>query len=112
MILRSPPPLRNLIITRYGWWNLWIFATPVALGIPSELDSLANAPIIKAPALFILTDTDDVVPIGFQKKVMNAYGGQKQAVTITGGDHNAMLTPEAHRQYLLALDWLWASVPK
>src|SRR5439155_12173538 len=40
LILRSPPPLRNLIMTRHGWWNLWILATPVALGVPAELDSL------------------------------------------------------------------------
>ena len=40
IVLQNPPPLRQLILGHYGWWNLWLIATPVALGVPSELDSL------------------------------------------------------------------------
>jgi len=107
LILRSPPPLRNLIMCRHGWWNLWLLATPVALGVPSELDSLANGTKVKAPALFVLTDTDEVVPLNFQQKVFAAYGGAKRVVTIIGGDHNAMMSRPTRGEYLAALDWLW-----
>jgi hypothetical protein len=31
LVLTNPPPLRNMILQRFGWWNLWLLATPVAL---------------------------------------------------------------------------------
>ena len=27
-VLWSPPPLRNMILTRFGWWNLWLAGRP------------------------------------------------------------------------------------
>src|SRR6478736_2180132 len=39
LILHNPPPLRQIILRNYGWWNLWLLAGPVALQIPRELDS-------------------------------------------------------------------------
>jgi hypothetical protein len=107
MILRTPPPLRQLIMGRFGWWNLWLLATPVSLGVPSELDSLANARKSNSPALFIFIDTDDVVPFVYQQKVADAYAGQKHTITSSGGDHNALLTPKAAQQLRQELDWLW-----
>src|SRR5207302_1484160 len=41
LILHNPPPLRQIILRNYGWWNLWLLAGPVALQIPRELDSVA-----------------------------------------------------------------------
>src|SRR6187549_1983747 len=38
LILHNPPPLRQIILRNYGWWNLWLLAGPVALQIPRELD--------------------------------------------------------------------------
>jgi len=31
LILQNPPPLREMILRRFGWWNLWLLAGPVAL---------------------------------------------------------------------------------
>ena len=31
LILHNPPPLREMILRRFGWWNLWLLAGPVAL---------------------------------------------------------------------------------
>src|SRR5207247_4591201 len=31
LILHNPPPLRQMILRRFGWWNLWLLAGPVAL---------------------------------------------------------------------------------
>src|SRR5688572_19878411 len=38
VVLQNPPPLRELILDRHGWWNLWMLAGPIALQIPPELD--------------------------------------------------------------------------
>jgi hypothetical protein len=43
LFLQNPPPLAQLIRGRYGWWNLWLLAGPIAWGVPCSLDTLANA---------------------------------------------------------------------
>ncbi len=30
LILHNPPPLRSLLLQRYGWWNLWLVGGPLA----------------------------------------------------------------------------------
>ncbi len=37
LILHNPPPLREMILRHFGWWNLWLLAGPVALQIPRDL---------------------------------------------------------------------------
>src|SRR6266487_1787480 len=51
LILHNPVPLREMILRRFGWWNLWLLAGPVALQIPTSLDSSANATPIRPPAI-------------------------------------------------------------
>lgn len=88
VVLQNPPPLRQLIRGRYGWWNLWLLAVPVAWGVPSELDSLENASKAKAKAIFILSEQDEVVPHEYALKVRDAYAGPKQSFVIAGAQHN------------------------
>src|SRR5439155_322749 len=52
LILQNPPPLREIILRRFGWWNLWLLAGPVALQIPRDLDSVSSAKAIRTPANF------------------------------------------------------------
>src|SRR5213083_3274772 len=54
LILNNPPPLRQMILRQFGWWNLWLLAGPIALQIPQDLDSISNAKKIHAPAIFLL----------------------------------------------------------
>ena len=54
VVLHNPPPLRELIQGRFGWWNLWLGSSLVARGVPRELDSLSNARESECPAVFIL----------------------------------------------------------
>jgi uncharacterized protein len=110
MVLRNPPPLRQLVLGNYGWWNLWLAAAPFALQIPSELDSLENASRVKSPAVFILSDGDTVVPPRFQKKVVDAYGGQKRVVNLSNANHNTMMDRQAMRQLHEQLQWMWHAV--
>src|SRR5947208_12390875 len=46
LILHNPVPLREIILRRFGWWNLWLLAGPIALQIPRDLDSIQNAKAI------------------------------------------------------------------
>lgn len=88
VVLHNPPPLRRLILCRYGWWNLWLVALPMALQIPRALDSIANAAHSRAPAVFISSSDDGVVPIGYQERVMKAYAGEWKLLENRGAGHN------------------------
>ena len=106
-VLTNPPPLRQLIWKRHGWWNLWLLATPVALSVPSELDSLANAQRVTAPAIFVLAGRDTVVPPQYQEQVFAAYAGPKRAIRVADIDHNDPLPDDDLKALAAARDELW-----
>ncbi len=105
MVLRSPPPLRDLVLGRHGWWNLWILALPVASGIPASLNSIDNARKSAVPAVFVLTEIDEVVPIHYQQRVADAYAGPKRIV-MSRSMHNEPLTPACEGELRSARQWL------
>ena len=105
LILQNPPALRNLILTRFGWWNGWLLAGPVALGVPKELDSPTNAAKVKAPAIFVLADDDTLVVPANQMKTVNAYAGPKRVVRMAGG-HNDAIAGAVEQELFAGFDWL------
>lgn len=108
LVLLNPPPLRRLIVGRYGWWNLWLGASVVALQIPRELDSPANAArLAGTPAVFASGGLDTVVPPPYQRQVYGPYAGPKRLVTFPDAGHNDVPDPADAAEYGRALDWLW-----
>jgi pimeloyl-ACP methyl ester carboxylesterase len=109
LVLHNPPPLRQIILRYYGWWNLWLLAGPVALQIPRDLDSVANSKRIHAPAIFLLAQNDEIVPPRFQRLVVDSYAGEKQAIPLPGAYHNSpiegLVVTEIHHAY----DWLFGA---
>jgi len=103
LVLHNPTPLRQVALGKYGWWNLWLLAGPVALQIPRELDSVANAKRIHASAIFLLAENDEIVPPKFQRLVVDSFAGEKQVVTLPGAYHNSPIqgpiVAEIHRAY-------------
>ena len=108
LILQNPPPLREMILRRFGWWNLWLLAGPVALQIPKDLDSIANAKAIHAPAIFLLAEKDEVVPPHYHKLVVEAYAGEKRVIQLPGAYHNDPIESAALANLNNAVDWLLA----
>ena len=106
VILQNPPPLKQLILGKYGWWNLWLVAGPVASHIPVELDSIHNAKLSTARAIFIVSDSDEVIPPRYHAMVVDAYAGPKRIIHMPGAAHNAPLPREAADQLKKELDWL------
>ena len=108
LILHNPVPLRQIILLRFGWWNLWLLAGPVALQIPQDLDSIANAKAICVPAIFLLAEKDEVVPPRYHRLVVNAYAGEKRVIQLLGAHHNDPIESTALANLNNALDWLLA----
>jgi uncharacterized protein len=107
LVLRAPVPLRSLILGHFGWWNLWLGAGVVAMGVPDQLDSLANAARCQAPAAFVLIETDEIVPVSYQRMVLGAYRGRTRIIEHAAADHNGALTAAAARELDAAVDWMW-----
>jgi len=108
LILQNPPPLREMILRRFGWWNLWLLAGPVALQIPKDLDSIANAKATHAPAVFLLAEKDEIVPPRYHRLVVDAYAGEKRVIALHGAYHNDPIEGTAIAELSSTLDWLLA----
>jgi len=108
LILQNPPPLREMILRRFGWWNLWLLAGPVALQIPKDLDSIKNAKAIHVPAIFLLAEKDEVVPARYHRLVVDAYAGEKRVISLRGAHHNDPIEGIALADLNEALTWLLA----
>ncbi len=106
LILHNPVPLREIILRRFGWWNLWLLAGPVALQIPRDLDSVANARVSDAPTIFLTAEKDEIVPPRYHMLVANAYAGKKRVITLHGAYHNDPIEGAALADFHQALDWL------
>jgi pimeloyl-ACP methyl ester carboxylesterase len=106
LILHNPPAIRQMILRQFGWWNLWLLAGPLALQIPKELDSVANAKAVRAPAIFLLSERDEVVAPRFHRLVVEAYAGEKRVIALRGAYHNDPIEGAALADLYDALDWL------
>jgi pimeloyl-ACP methyl ester carboxylesterase len=106
LILHNPPPLRQMILRQFGWWNAWLLAGPVALQIPRDLDSIDNAKRIHGPAIFLLAEKDEVVAPRFHRLVVDAYAGDKRVIALPGARHNDPIEGAALSDFHGALDWL------
>jgi pimeloyl-ACP methyl ester carboxylesterase len=108
LVLHNPPPLRELILGRFGWCTLWIGAHMVARGVPPELDSLANARLATAPAVFLLGSRDSLVTQPYQRMIVDAYQGPKQIVDLPEGCHDTPIRQEDLPAIQPPMDWLWS----
>lgn len=106
LILHNPVAMRQIILRQFGWWNLWLFAGPMARKIPRELDSIANARASHVPAIFLLAENDEVIAPRFQRLVVNAYAGEKRIIPLAGAHHNDPIEGTALAEFHRALDWL------
>src|SRR5438876_502006 len=106
LILHNPPPLREMILRQFGWWNLWLLAGPIALQLPRDLDSIENAKAIHAPAIFLLAQRDEVVAPRFHRLVVNAYAGEKRVIELRGAYHNDPIEGAALADLNDALGWV------
>jgi pimeloyl-ACP methyl ester carboxylesterase len=106
LILHNPPPLRQMILRQFGWWNLWLLAGPLSLEIPRDLDSIANSKAIHAPAIFLLAEKDEVVAPRYHWLVVDAYAGEKRVITLRDAYHNTPIEGAGLADLYRALDWL------
>lgn len=106
LILHNPVAMRQIILRQFGWWNLWLFAGPMAFKVPVELDSVTNAHASRVPAIFLLVEKDEVIAPRFQRLVVDAYAGEKKIIPLLGAHHNDPIEGTGLVDFYRALDWL------
>jgi pimeloyl-ACP methyl ester carboxylesterase len=111
LILRNPPPLRQMIVGRYGWWNGFLGAMLIAAQTPRELDSVTNAADCRAPAVILSSLRDRAVPVRYQRLILDAYAGEKQILELPDADHADPLNEDQLQRYRELLSWLRGRMP-
>jgi pimeloyl-ACP methyl ester carboxylesterase len=81
----------------------------VALFMRDEYDTLAAAPRIKAPALVIHGELDDLIPASQGKEVADAFHNLKLWFPVKGAGHNDVLSVE---EVWRKMDWFIQSLKK
>jgi uncharacterized protein len=99
VILRNAVPLRELLERHYAWRTGGVSRFLVAPAIPRRLDSLSNARQARAPALFLVSRADSVVPPPFQHELIAAYGGPKTVLEVAGGHDDRALRADDEAAY-------------
>lgn len=106
LLIEKPPNLRAFILGEYGWWNLWLLAGPVALGVPESARSDINAAAIDGvPAVFLVGQVDEIAPPRYAQQVIDAYRGPKRAVP-AAVSHDQAIDGVAAPDLEPALHWL------
>lgn len=113
VILRNPPPLIQTIphvaVRRRPGWLHPLLRGPaqwIAKGVPEDLDALHTAAQCTAPALFIQSQADTLVPPALQAMVRENYAGPQNLIQWEGLEHHEM-PQEGHLQQLAdGIDWL------
>ena len=104
LVLKNPPPLRKLVLGRFGWWNLWLAAGPIALALPGELDSIANARKLDGvPAVFLSAGSDSLIPPRYQRTIYDAHAGPTRWVVFEDADHNTPIDDETEAEVRAAM---------
>jgi pimeloyl-ACP methyl ester carboxylesterase len=89
VVLHSPVPLNQMMFGQFGWWSLWILPSIVAPQVPGDLQAMTTSKKCTAPAVFIVTERDELVSPKNQRRVIDAYGGPKDVIPLPEADHNA-----------------------
>ena len=84
LVLVTPyDSVRNVARRRFSW-------LPVSRLLRHPFDSLALAPSLDLPALFLVAEYDEVIPIPHAKNLAEAWGGTMQWVLIEDATHNSI----------------------
>ena len=104
LIVRDPPPIRQLIKKRYRFFRR--IAAWFARLVPEEVDAMAAAACCSAPAIFVSSRLDRIMPVACQDELMAAYGGPLRRVIAHKASHVGVLTESELMEYRKSLEWL------
>lgn len=110
VLLRNPPPIREVILGEHGWWNLGLGVRLLVRHLPHELDCIRNAAQARAPAVIVTSGRDTLIAPSYQRLITDAYTGEKRVQILPDADHATRMSDDETRQYHHLLRWLRATI--
>jgi fermentation-respiration switch protein FrsA (DUF1100 family) len=87
VVLTSPfDSARDVAKRIYPW-------LPVGMLLRHPFDSVALAPRLRQPALVLMGDADDLIPMSHSERLAAAWGGTVERVVLAGFGHNDVSLP-------------------
>ena len=107
LVLRNPVPLRQLIVGKHGWWNLWVPAMLVSTQVPDSLCTIRNASRCHAiPAVFVGSKRDRIVPPDYQVRIVKNYAGPKRVMRLRKANHSTPMNAMEQIRFRNEMNWL------
>jgi len=110
LLLQNPPALRETIRAQSGWWHFDWATMALARQIPKALDSIKNATEAWSPAVFVIAEQDQIVPLRIQREIIDAYAGPTQVLSRPAANHDTPLDDSDFRQLRSLAAWLRDSI--
>lgn len=99
LFLRNPVPLKEYIVGAYSRWNFGLGAKMIARQVPNVMDAIENARRCNAPAFFVMSELDTLIPPSYQHQIVDAYAGPKMVFVAKGSDHHHPIPEDQYEDY-------------
>lgn len=109
--LRNPPDLASTILRVADRYASRSWMQRLVRHLPSELDAAENAAKSNVPAVFLMSEYDQLVPPSIQRRIHDAYAGEHRVVTLTALDHGGLIEDQHRSDIQSALHWLTTHSP-
>ncbi len=110
LLLRNVPPLTEVVRRVAARYPLGHLMHRVAAATPSEMNAIQSATKVTLPAVFLQSECDSLVPPELQQQVFESYGGSKRVLTLSGLEHDGLLTTKHLAEITIAMQWLVEAV--
>jgi alpha-beta hydrolase superfamily lysophospholipase len=107
LILRNPPSLIPVVKRIALKYPMGRYVKPVAESLVEEMNAELTSPAVTAPAVFLKSMSDSVVPPKLQDRLIDLYSGAHHVVAMDGLEHDGIPTDDHERLIQRALVWLW-----
>lgn len=107
LILRNPPPLRQVIKRAAKSYPHFGLINPVIADLCDSMDTMKTAGKVSLPAVVLQSEFDTLVPVHFQDEMLEKYSGPVRKVLMEGLDHDGLTTEHHETQIGESVRWLW-----
>lgn len=108
LVLRNPPPLIPVVKRVARRYPMGVLAHPIADSLCERMNATVTASRVTAPAVFLQSELDTLVPPALQQQVVDAYGGETKQVLLAGLSHGGIADESHEHSVREAFDWLWS----
>ena len=107
LVMRNPPLLVPVVKHVAKAYPMGRCIKSVAESLIEEMNAELTAPRSTAPAVFLQSMADSVVPPSLQNQLIDCYAGPTRVVSMDGLDHDGIPTDEHEALMRESFEWLW-----